>query len=589
MRNHGTAYILTPSTRSTSMVMLPDYPDRIVAKHRGRVDLAALVCQLLLILLGAWWIFHSFGSGSSYVERFGPAAVLFSSALMMPDLVEFGPIQRTRVSTACCIAWPPLLAFAELNRIGEGNLAAIALLVLVSAALFSSSRHILRSDVNSIRWRGLMTTFGFGLAIPIVLTNPNTESFLIVGLPATLTTIPPLLSKDGLEEQRKIFSDRLKIAESRILGLQSGNTLLQQPNSLLKTAREEGWRNPDKGISLISDAESEADRILSFLSDIEEVKDQSLASIERAESITGNPGRARSIFETALTEIDNGSLRVAENKLREAKLLAEKIESHWQEAKDAIEEAEKSVSTGEGHLVSGLISTLEEAKKAMADENPEYALAIVSEIPSQMGDVEGLMERARKSIDDAENEISSSDSESIAEFQQRLEEAKEALERGNPSLAIGLSDGVTRSLREEAEAKTAVQRALRQRKSIEGEIPAGEVGSEWREMLEQVSSLAEAGNWVEANNSMQSLTTELDSLATRSSEAREMLEFLVDDWRKLRNRLDSSGVSANNDARVETERALSESEVSLSEGRIDSCLELLGNADTAMETLRRLV
>ena len=174
MRNHGTAYILTPSTRSTSMVMLPDYPDRIVAKHRGRVDRAALVCQLLLILLGAWWIFHSFGSGSSYVERFGPAAVLFSSALMMPDLVEFGPIQRTRVSTACCIAWPPLLAFAELNRIGEGNLAAIALLVLVSAALFSSSRHILRSDVNSIRWRGLMTTFGFGLAIPIVLTNPNT-------------------------------------------------------------------------------------------------------------------------------------------------------------------------------------------------------------------------------------------------------------------------------------------------------------------------------------------------------------------------------------------------------------------------------
>ena len=589
MRNHGTAYILTPSTRSTSMVMLPDYPDRIVAKHRGRVDRAALVCQLLLILLGAWWIFHSFGSGSSYVERFGPAAVLFSSALMMPDLVEFGPIQRTRVSTACCIAWPPLLAFAELNRIGDGNLAAIALLVLVSAALFSSSRHILRSDVNSIRWRGLMTTFGFGLAIPIVLTKPNTESFLIVGLPATLTTIPPLLSKDGLEEQRKIFSDRLKIAESRILGLQSGNTLLQQPNSLLKTAREEGWRNPDKGISLISDAESEADRILSFLSDIEEVKDQSLASIERAESITGNPGRARSIFETALTEIDNGSLRVAENKLREAKFLAEKIESHWQEAKDAIEEAEKSVSTGEGHLVSGLISTLEEAKKAMADENPEYALAIVSEIPSQMGDVEGLMERARKSIDDAENEISSSDSESIAEFQQRLEEAKEALERGNPSLAIGLSDGVTRSLREEAEAKTAVQRALRQRKSIEGEIPAGEVGSEWREMLEQVSSLAEAGNWVEANNSMQSLTTELDSLATRSSEAREMLEFLVDDWRKLRNRLDSSGVSANNDARVETERALSESEVSLSEGRIDSCLELLGNADTAMETLRRLV
>ena len=571
------------------MVMLPDYPVRVVAKHRGRVDRASLVCQLLLISLGAGWIFSSFGSETSYLERFGPGAILFSSALMMPDLVEFGPIQRTRISTACCIAWPPILAYAEANRIDDGNLGAVIILVLTSAALFAASRHILSSDVNSRRWRGLMATFGFGLALPVVLTNPTAESFLVIGIPAMLTTIPLILTKDGLEEQRRLFSERLKTAESRILELQSGNSLLQQPNSLLKTAREEGWKNPERGINLISDAEMEAERILSFLSDIEEVKAQSIVSIERAEAITGSPGRARSIFDSALSEIDHGSLRVAENKLREAKSLAEKIESHWKEAKDAIDEAEKSISTEDGHLVRGLISTLEEAKKAMTEENPEYALAIVSEIPSQMGDVEGLMQRARKSLDDAEKEISSSDSESIAEFQQRLEEAKEALEGGNPSLAIGLSEGVTRSLREEAEAKTAVQRALRQRKSIEDEIPLGEVGSEWRDRLEQVTSLAESGNWVEANDSMQALTTELDSLSSRKSEAREMLDFLVDDWRKLRNRLDSSGVSANNEMRVETERALSESEKSLSEGRIDFSLDLLGKADTAMETLRRLV
>jgi len=571
------------------MVMLPDYPVRVVAKHRGRVDRATLVCQFLLISLGASWIFSSFGSETSYLERFGPGVLLFSSALIMPDLVEFGPVQRTRISTVCCIAWPPILAFAEVNRIEDGNLGAVILLVLTSAALFASSRHILHSDVNSRRWRGLMTTFGFGLALPVVLTTPNAESFLIVGIPAMLTTIPPLLTKDGLEEQRRLFSDRLKTAESRILGLQSGNSLLQQPNSLLKTAREEGWKNPERGIKLISDAEMEVDRILSFLSDIEEVKSQSIASIERSEAITGDPGRARSIFDNALSEIDNGSLRVAESKLREAKSLAENIEAHWQEAKEAIEEAEKSISSGDGHLVRGLISTLEEAKKAMEEENPKYALAIVSEIPAQMGDVEGLMERARKSLDDAENEISSSGSDSIAELKKRLAEANEALDGGNPSLAIGLSDGVTRSLREEAEAKTAVQRALRQRKSIEDEIPLGEVGSELRDRLEQVTSLAESGNWVVANDSMQALTAELDSLSSRKSEAREMLDFLVADWSKLRNRLDSSGVSANNEIRVETERYLSESENSLSEGRIDICLELLGKADTAMEALRRLV
>ena len=434
-----------------------------------------------------------------------------------------------------------------------------------------------------------MTTFGFGLALPIVLTTPNAESLLIVGIPALLTTIPLLLTKDGLEGKRRVFSERLKVAESRILGLQSGNSLLQQPNSLLKTAREEGWKNPERGINLISDAEMEADRILSFLSDIEEVKAQSISSIERAEAITGIPGRARSIFDSALAEMENGSLRVAENKLREAKSLAEKIESHWQEAQEAIGKAEKSISMGDGHLVSGLISTLDEAKKAMTEENPEYALSIVSEIPSQMGDVEGLMQRARKSLDDAESEISSSGSESIAELQQRLDEANEALEGGNPSLAIGLSDGVTRSLREEADAKTSVQRALRQRKSIEDKIPLGDTGSEWRERLDQVTNLAESGNWVEANDSVQALTTELDSQSSRKSEAREMLDFLVDDWSKLRNRLDSSGVSANNEMRIETERALSASEKSLSDGSIDSCLEFLGKADSAMEELRRLV
>ena len=96
-------------------------------------------------------------------------------------------------------------------------------------------------------------------------------------------------------------------------------------------------------------------------------------------------------------------------------------------------------------------------------------------------------------------------------------------------------------------------------------------------------------NWVEANDFMQALTTELESQSSRKSEAKEMLDFLVDDWSKLRNRLDSSGVSANNEMRIETERALSASEKSLSDGSIDSCLELLGKADSAMEALRRLV
>ena len=571
------------------MVMLPDYPARIVAKHLARVERASLVCQLLLISLGAFWLFSSSGGDQQYLERFGPVAILFSAALMLPDLVDFGPIQRTRVSTACCIAWPPLIAFAEVSRNEGAETIGVILLVLSCAVLYYSSRYILRQDVNSIRWRGLMTTFGFGLAIPVVLASSRPESFLIIGAIALPTALPPLLTKDGQEGERQLFSRRLKTAESTILQIQSGKNLLQQPSSLLKTAREEGWKDPEKGIELITEAERETSRILSYIEDIEEIREQSRKSLESAEAITGSQGKARTIFEDGIGELENGSLRAAENKFREARLRSEAIEAHWEKARKAIEAAENAISNREGHLVGGLQKTLEDAKNAMKEENPEYALAIVSEIPSQMGDVEDLMEQAERSFQEAKNEISSSDSASIDDLKMRLDESKDALEGGNASLAIGLADGITRHLRKESSSRTSVQRALRQRKSIEEKIPTGDIGSQWRIRLEEVILLADSGKWVEADESIRDISSELDSLSSRISEAREMLDFLSEDWVKLRNRLDSSGITPENDLRVEAEKAVADSESALSQGEVDMCLENLGRADATMEALRRLV
>ena len=571
------------------MAMLPDYPARVIAKHIARVERASLVCQLLLISIGAYWLFSSFGEDQPYLAKFGPVAVLFSSALMLPDLVDFGPIQRTRVSTACCIAWPPLIAIAEVSRNEGAEFFGVILLDLCCVVLYLSSRHILNSDVKSIRWRGLMTTLGFGLAIPVVLASSSPESFMIIGSVALPTALLPLLKKDGKEGERQLFSRKLKKAESTIMQIQSGKNLLQQSSSLLKTAREEGWKDPEKGMKLITEAERETSRILSYFADIEEIRDQSRKSLESAEEIMGNPGIARTIFEKAVGELENGSLRTAENKFREAKLRSEEIEAHWERAREAIEAAENAISSGEGHLVEGLQKTLEDAKNAMKEENPKYALAIVSEIPSQMGDVEDLMEKATRSIQEAKNEISSSDYTSIGELEKRLDESKDALDRGNASLAIGLADGITRHLRRESSSRTSVQRALRQRKAIEEKIPPGDIGSQLRIRLEEASLLADEGNWVEADESIRDLTSELDSLSSRISEAREMLDFLSDDWAKLRNRLESSGITPENDLRIETEKAIADSESALLRGEVDSCLENLGRADSSMEALRRLV
>jgi len=569
------------------MAMLPDYPSRVVARHRSRVDRASLLFQILLIIFGAWWLFSSFGSGSPPLYSYLPVLILFSSALLLQDLVEFGPTERMRISTACCLGWPLLLAIAAVNR-DEGNVSAVLTLILVSVILYSTSWSMLRSDVKTRRWRGLVTTIGFTLAIPIVLES-DPASLLIMAIAASFTTLPILFTKDGLEEERQDFSEQLKDAEKHILGLQSGNTMMQQPNSLLKKARETGWKNPERGIELISEAKREANRISLFVSDVEEIRQQSEISVNRAEKVTGFPGRPRKIFEDALRELENGSLRASESRFREAKSEAEAIESNWQNALEAIDKAEIAISDAEGHLVQGLRSTLNEAKKAMEDEDPQYALAIVSEIPSQMDDVEDLMLQARKSLEEAKSEVSHCDSAFIVDLNKRLEDAKEALDSGNASLSIGLSEGVTRSIRKESEAKTTVQRSLRQVKSIEDRIPAGELGFDWTRRMAETKSSADAGKWIEAAESLRSIVGELDDFHSRVEEAREMLEFLDGDWRKLRKRLESSGYGAENKDRISTERHLVDAERALSEGEIDDCLESLGDADSSMEALRRLV
>ena len=569
------------------MAMLPDYPSRVVARHRSRVDRASLLFQILLIILGAWWLFSSFGSGSPPLYSYLPVLILFSSALLLQDLVEFGPTERMRISTACCLGWPLLLAIAAVNR-DEGNVSAVLTLVLVSVILYSTSWSMLRSDVKTRRWRGLVTTIGFTLAIPIVMES-DPASLLIMAIAASFTTLPILFTKDGLEEERQDFSEQLKDAEKHILGLQSGNTMMQQPNSLLKKARETGWKNPERGIELISEAKREANRISLFVSDVEEIRQQSEISVNRAEKVTGFPGRPRKIFKDAMKELENGSLRASETRFREAKSEAEAIESNWQNALDAIDKAENAISDAEGHLVQGLRSTLNEAKKAMEDEDPQYALAIVSEIPSQMDDVEDLMLQARKSLEEAKSEVSHCDSAFIVDLNKRLEDAKEALDSGNASLSIGLSEGVTRSIRKESEAKTTVQRSLRQVKSIEDRIPAGELGFDWTRRMAETKSSADAGKWIEAAESLRAIVEELDDFHSRVEEAREMLEFLDGDWRKLRKRLESSGYGAENKDRISTERHLVDAERALSEGEIDDCLESLGDADSSMEALRRLV
>ena len=571
------------------MVMLPDYPERAIASQQKRVEQGLLVCQMLLVSTGALWLFFSLGSQSGALFRFGPVFFLFSSALLLPDLLDFGPIQKTRTSTASCILWPPILAFSEVSRADEGISIGIILLIFVVLILFLSSVRTLSSDVKSRRWRGLSTSLGFGLALPIILANSSIESLYIIAVPALFSTIPAIFSKDGLEEERKIFASRLKKVELRILDIQSGTALMQQPNSLLKTAREEGWADPETGLNLIKKAEMEADRIESYLRDLEEIRLQVEDSISRSEKIVGRTGQSRVYLEEAMEEIENGSLRLAEEKFRKAKSRSEIIVKYWKNAMDAISKAEESIGSHDGHIVDSITATLDAAKTAIEEEDPKYALSIVSEIPSQMGNVKGLIHKAEISILEAQNAINGAEEDTTQDAHERLKEAKEANSLGNASMAIGLAEGIVRSIRRVSEAKTSVQRALRQRKIIEEKLPSGDERSKWIERIDEIEYLATTGNWIESSEMLDSLTSDIEEFTSSVGEAREMLNFLNEDWKKLRKKLDSSGKKPDDPMIIRSEKRLIESERAISEGRVDDGLRYLSEADSAMESLRRIV
>ena len=569
--------------------MLPDYPDRVISEHRNRVERTALLASLLLIAVGAWWLLGSMQSDSNLLLRFGPVVLMFSAAMLMSDLAEFGPIQRTRVSTVCSVAWVPILAFMEFERSNGSEILPIVAMLVVVASLWLVSWRILGASVNSRRWRGLGTLFGLGLALPIVLSLSSPSSLVVVLLPALVSITPDLFSRDGLQKQRSEFSSSLNKSEARLLSIQSEGVKVQQSASLLKTAREMGRGDPVRGMELIQDAEREFERILAITADLTEIRSDVEKSVISAEEVTGSPGEPRRLLESAIEEFANGSLREAEQDFRLAKSKAMEIEAHWTDAAEAIENAESAIGQEEGHLVRGLKETIRAAKKAMKEENPQRALAIVSEIPSQMGGIGGLMDKAKQAIEEAEQSLDSLEGSMPERSSTRIFEAKEALKSGDPSLAIGLAEGISREQKSISGAMSMVQRSLRQRKLIEERLPSGDGADYWKRNLDSIEDKASRGEWISAAEDLAKLTFDLESFEAERAEAREMLDFLSEDWQDLRKRLDSSGIGPDDSSRIASEKALAQAEAALEMGNLESCLSSMGSADSAIEALRRRV
>jgi len=162
------------------------------------------------------------------------------------------------------------------------------------------------------------------------------------------------------------------------------------------------------------------------------------------------------------------------------------------------------------------------------------------------------------------------------------------MKSGDSALAKGLADSVLRDVRATSDAMQEVQRAMRQRKQIEARFPAG-ARSEWEARLEQVTAMADTGEWQDAAQAMGLLTSDLQSHEHKVSEAAELVRFVDEEWTALRRRLDSAGIGPADPGRMAAEKAVSEASSALEQGDIDSCHKALGAASEMLESQNRRV
>ena len=572
------------------MVLPPDHADRVIAQHRSRVEKVAMMGTLLLITSAGWWLFPAMDGSVELLPRMGPVIAMFVAALMLMDLIDHGPVERSRIAIASGLAWPMVIAMA-IDSFGDGDRTlASVILILVAISLLLHWRNALGGSLSTRRLRAFSGLTGTAIGIAIVISLGLELLIAVVFALACIGMVTPdLMAKDDVHKERKKFANELDEAEARMLELRSKNSGLEQASSLIQQAREAGWKDPARGMVLIEEADREAKRIMEMAVDIDAIRSDSLSAVEKAEEVAPVVQGPRRAFTMGDREAGHGSLREAEILYRLAKTKAEAIEENWQLAAESIATAEKAVAAKSGSASDSIRGILTAAKEAMDAEEPAEALHIASSIPAHIESLEASSGEAEVAIADAEAALKSAEGELALANAERLTEAKEALAKGDVPLAKGLADSLAREVRETSDAMQEVQRALRQKKQISARFPSGQANQFWQSRLEEVEAAASSGAWTNASQSLTLLTNDLATYESEASEAKELLDFVQSEWSELRRRLDSSSIAPTDESRRATEAAVNKATQALDSGQIQDCLTALGKADELIEGLRRRV
>ena len=572
------------------MILLPDYPDRVIREHRVRVERIALSVTFLLIFSASWWLFSGLFGSPELLSRLGPISLIFISSLVVIDLIDYGLIQKSRIGVIANICYPTLLALSISNLKFNDVLISGSIYFLMAVFLWFVAKKNLSITHSSRRWRGLTSILGLAFSASVMYSiSSEIQIYMVVFTCILITMIPDLLSKDENHKSRKDFIKKLDLVEEQVLLLRSQGISLEQASSILKKAREDCWNEPEKGLTVILLAEEEIERVKALANDLDDIKQETHLFMKKAESIAPGVHGPRKAFESGQKESDFGSLRDAEILFRLSKKRSEIIIQHWQNAMDEIASAEELISYVKGITLDSINNIIDSAKEALESENPVEAIKIASSVPGHLESLESTTTEAKEAIIEAEKAIQEVEGSFSVSTKERLVESKVALESGNSSLAKGLATSILRDINKMSESMQNVQRGLRQRKKLTAVFPSGKSGDQWRNQLEDIETKVNSEQWVEASDLLESLTKNLQKYEKSRSEALELYSFVESEWIELRKKLDSSNIKVNDSMRMNAESKLSESKRLLEEGDIDSTLSSLGKTDEIMENLRRRI
>ncbi len=563
-----------------------------IKRIEGLTNLSAFT----MLAAAAWLGFPAIQdalAGDSLIMGMGYSLIVIGWAIFVQDLGLMDSKSRTRIGAAATVAWLPLavLAAASLESGMEKQIGMVIILG-VSLAVFRTSRIILVGAMDVIRFRAVMGFLGVVLASSMLFNNDLSQiSGMIqaaICASGLLLVILDWFGSDDNRSARKEFDLRLNAMEVRMLQLKSEGAAVDQAGSLVMTAREEGHRDPSWGMRLLDEAEDDIERALSLAFDVDAIREDSLAAVEQAEEIAPTVKRPRKAWDMGQREVDLGSLREGEALFRQAKKRATEIIKWWQQAEEAIREASAMLSKAE-HANESLHELLKDARSKLASEKPKKAYEFAMVIPSQISAADDAMDIASDAIKEATRQLKSADGINKEPLKERMVSANNALDNGDHAGAKGLADGVVREINASREAMDDVRRALRQKVHLVSRWSEREDSKDWDARLVEIEDSADSLEWTHAATLLERLTRDLDAEGKASDETAELLEFVQDEWKKLRNQCEASGIKATDEERRSAEEAIALAQDAHKAGRMDEALESLGIADGFMEKLRRRV